>query len=122
MKINRFSYKKEPFQNPYTGILSFQHFGTDTLYSDMIVRPENNMTETEHYECYPVPGYVKENGREEGYYPEASVVYIRILWKEFEREQGVYDYGFVTDVIKVSELEKGIEKLGGAVNRIRLFK
>ena len=99
-RINRFSYKKEAFQNPYTGFLSFQHFGNDVLYSDCIVRPENNMTETEHYECYPIPEYVEQNGWDEGFYPETSIAYIRILWKEFEREQGVYDYAFIEDILK----------------------
>ncbi len=93
-----FNYKREAKQNPYIGFTSFQHFNGDALYSDLIVRPENNMTETEHVECYPVPDYVEENGREQGYYPDCSVVYIRILWKEFEPREGEYNYAFIEDI------------------------
>ena len=59
---NYFNYKTEEGQNPSTGFMSFQHFRGEKLYSDCIVRPENHMTETEHYECYPVPDYVEEKG------------------------------------------------------------
>ena len=95
-----FHYQKESKQNPYIGFTSFQHFRNDELYSDLIVKPENNMTETEHVECYPVPAYVEEKGRAQGYYPDASVVYIRILWKEFEPEEGVYRYEFIEDILR----------------------
>ena len=95
-----FTYQKEKKQNPYIGFTSFQHFRNDELYSDLIVKPENNMTETEHVECYPVPDYVEEKGRDQGYYPDSSVVYIRILWKEFEPEEGVYRYEFIEDILR----------------------
>ncbi len=95
-----FSYKKESKQNPYIGFTSFQHFRNDKLYSDLIVRPENNMTETEHVECYPIPDYVEENGRAQGYYPDCSVVYIRILWKEFEPKKGEFNYAFIDDIMR----------------------
>ena len=95
-----FSYQKEKKQNPYIGFTSFQHFGNDELYSDLIVKPENNMTETEHVECYPVPDYVEEKGRAQGYYPDSSVVYIRILWKEFEPKEGEYNYEFIEDILQ----------------------
>ena len=98
-KINKFNYKKEDGINPYMGFMSFQHFRGEKLYSDSIVRPENNYTETEPFECYPVPYDVEENGREQGYYPDTSIVYIRILWKEFEPERGVYNYKFIEDII-----------------------
>lgn len=94
-----FNYKREGKQNPYIGFTSFQHFNGDGLYSDLIVRPENNMTETEHVECYPVPDYVEEKGAEQGYYPDCSVVYIRILWKEFEPREGEYNYAFIEDIL-----------------------
>ena len=58
------------------------------------------MTETEHVECYPVPDYVEQKGRAQGYYPDCSVVYIRILWKEFEPQEGVYRYEFIEDILK----------------------
>lgn len=94
-----FNYKREEQQNPYIGFTDFQHFKGGALYSDLIVRPENNMTETEHVECYPVPDYVEEKGREQGYYPDCSVVYIRILWKEFEPREGEYNYAFIEDIL-----------------------
>ena len=100
MKKLNYHYKKEARQNPYIGFTSFQHFRNDALYSDLVVKPENNMTETEHVECYPVPAYVKEKGREQGYYPDCSVVYIRILWKEFEPTEGKYNYAFIEDILQ----------------------
>ncbi len=95
-----FNYKRESKQNPYIGFTSFQHFRNDELYSDLIVKPENNMTETEHVECYPVPDYVEEKGRAQGYYPDCSVVYIRILWKEFEPVKGEFNYKLIDDVLQ----------------------
>lgn len=94
-----FNTKKEEGQNPYIGFMSFQHFDGEALYSDLVVRPENKYTETEHVECYPVPEYVEEKGREEGYYPKTSIVYIRILWKEFEPKRGEYNYAFMQDIL-----------------------
>ncbi len=98
-KKQEFSIKREISQNPYTGIMSFQHFRGEKLYSDIIVKPENNFCETENLECYPVPDYVLQNGREEGYYPDSTVAYIRVLWKEFEPEREKYNYQFIQDII-----------------------
>ena len=100
IKTVRYQYKKESKQNPYVGFVSFQHFRKDELYSDLIVRPENNMTETEHVECYPVPSYVEEKGRAQGYYPDCSVAYIRVLWKEFEPTEGEFNYEFVENILR----------------------
>ena len=94
-----YNYKVEEHQNPWSGITSFQHFNGEKMYSDIIVRPENHMLETEPVECYPVSPDAKENGREEGYYPENTIAYIRVLWKEFEPERGVYNYKFVEDFL-----------------------
>ena len=94
-----FQVKDEEALNPYMGFVSFQHFNGEALYSDSIVRPENNMCETENFECYPIPDDVPQNGREEGYHPDSTVAYIRILWKEFEPEQGVYNYDFMQDIL-----------------------
>lgn len=105
-KILHYRYKREAGQNPYTGIVSFQHFRGEKLYSDIVVKPENNMCETENVECYPVPDYVPENGRNEGYYPDSSVVYIRVLWKEFEPEQGVYRYDFIEQILRDAKAHK----------------
>ena len=96
---NKFSYKQEDGLNPYIGFTSYQHFNGEKLYSDSVVKPENNWTETEAFECYPIPEDVEENGRQQGFYPDSSVAYIRVLWKEFEPEQGVYNYKFIEDIL-----------------------
>jgi len=98
-RTNYFNYRREEEQNPNIGFMSFQAFRGEPLYSDCIVRPENNMTETEHYECYPRPDYVEEKGDEQGYYPDTSIAYIRILWKEWEPVQGEYNYDFIQNII-----------------------
>lgn len=99
-----FNYKRETRQNPYIGFTSFQHLNNQELYSDLIVKPENNLTETEHVECYPIPEYVKQNGREEGgYYPQCSVAYYRILWKEFEPVEGQFNYALIQEVLDRAE-------------------
>ena len=94
-----YNYNVEEAQNPYIGFMSFQHFRGEKLYSDIVVTPEAKMTETERVECYPVSHDTEENGREEGYYPDTSIVYIRILWKEFEPERGVFNFKFIEDII-----------------------
>lgn len=99
-QINTFGFKQEDGLNPNIGIMSFQHFNGEKLYSDIVVHPKNNYCETENVECYPVPDDVPENGREEGYHPDSSVVYIRVLWKEFEPERGVYNYKFIEDILE----------------------
>ena len=101
-----FNYKKEEGLNPYIGFVSFQHFRSEKLYSDSVVRPENNRTETEAFECYPIPDDVPENGREQGYYPDSSVAYFRVLWKEFEPERGVYNFKFIEDIIDAAKSHK----------------
>jgi len=105
-KCEKFNYKPEEAQNPFIGIVSFQHFRGEPIYSDCVVKPENNYCETEHYECYPVPEYVQHNGLEEGWYPDSSVVYIRILWKEFEPERGKYNYDFIQNILDKAKAHK----------------
>ena len=99
-EIRRFGYKVEEGQNPYIGFTSFQHFRGEKMYSDIVVRPEANRTETERVECYPISPDAEENGRNEGYYPDSSLVYIRVLWKEFEPEQGKFNYKFIEDILE----------------------
>ncbi len=106
MKTNHFKYRVEEGRNPYTGFMSFQHFRGENLYSDIIVKPENRMTETETVECYPISADAKDEGRSEGWYPDNSVAYIRFLWKEFEPEQGVYNYDFVENIINDAKKHK----------------
>ncbi len=97
---NKFDFKSEEGLNPNIGIMSFQHFNGEELYSDIVVDPKNNFCETENVECYPIPDDVPQNGRNEGYYPDSSIVYIRVLWKEFEPERGVYNYKFIEDILE----------------------
>ena len=87
-------------QNPFIGFTTFQHFHGEPLYSDIIVDPNNNALETEERECYPVPDYTEHNGRNEGFYPDGSVAYIRILWKLYEPEKGVYNDDFIKDILR----------------------
>ena len=105
-KEKRFEYRKEEGQNPYIGFMSFQHFRGEKLYSDIVVKPENKLTETERVECYPVSADAEENGREEGWYPDNSIAYIRVLWKEFEPERGVYNYNFVQNILDEAKSHK----------------
>ena len=98
-EVNFFGRREEEKQNPYIGFTSFQHFKDEALYSDVVVKPESKMTETENLECYPIPKYVPQNGREEGFYPDTSIAYIRVLWKEFEPRQGEYHYKFIEDIL-----------------------
>lgn len=39
-KTNYFGYKREEKQNPFIGIMSFQHFRGDPIYSDCVVEPK----------------------------------------------------------------------------------
>ncbi len=100
MITKEFAYKPEAGQNPFTGFMSFQHFRGEKMYSDIVVRPEANRTETERVECYPPSADAEENGRAEGYYPDNTVAYIRILWKEFEPRRGEYNYEFIENILK----------------------
>ena len=105
--IKKFKELQGVIINPYIGFTSFQHFRGGKLYSDCITgRASVASTETENYECYPVPEGVEENGREQGYYPDNTVAYIRILWKEFEPKQGEYNYAFIENILTKAR-EKG---------------
>ena len=99
--VIKYSERMGYIANPYIGIVSFQHFRDDVLYSDVIVdRQKGGMCETENYECYPVTEGVEEKGREQGYYPDSTVAYIRVLWKEFEPKQGEYNYALIEDILQ----------------------
>ncbi len=100
MKKALFEYRAEEGQNPYIGFMSFQHYRGEKLYSDIVVKPENKMTETERVECYPISPDAEENGRNEGWYPDNTVAYFRVLWKEFEPRQGEYRYSFIEEILE----------------------
>ena len=97
----QFKEKEGVIYNPYIGFTSFQHFRAEKLYSDCITNVTTGFAtcETENYECYPIPDGVEEKGREQGYYPDTTVAYIRILWKEFEPKQGEYNYNFIQNIL-----------------------
>ncbi len=98
--VKSFKEKRGVIYNPYIGFTSFNHFRGEKLYSDCITgRNGVASCETENYECYPVPEGVEENGRAQGYHPDTTVAYIRILWKEFEPKQGEYNYAFMQDIL-----------------------
>jgi hypothetical protein len=69
----------------------------------VVMDDADNFTETEHVECYPIPAYVEQKGRAQGYYPDCSVVYIRILWKEFEPVEGQFNYALIQEVLDRAE-------------------
>ena len=96
----KFVEKKCVISNPYIGFTSFNHFRGDPLYSDSIVGDKELCgCESEPFERYPVPEGVEEKGREQGFHPDETVAYIRILWKHFEPKQGEYDYAFIQDIL-----------------------
>lgn len=98
--IRRYREFKGVMANPYIGFTSFNHFRNEKLYSDCITGSGNIAScETENFECYPVPKGVEEKGREQGYYPDNTVAYIRVLWKEFEPKQNEYNYDFVQNIL-----------------------
>jgi len=102
--IRYFDEAKGVIVNPYIGFTSFQHFRGEKLYSDCVTgRVGIAGTETENYECYPVPDGVEEKGREQGYYPDTTVAYIRVLWKEFEPRPGEYNEAFIEEIIRKAE-------------------
>ena len=91
IETNYFERRTEPVDNPYIGFTSYQRFRDDPLYTDIVVRPENNKTETEATECYPVNKDYEQTADEAGFYPDTEVAYIRILWKAFEPYRGEYN-------------------------------
>ena len=102
-----FSPMKKAVSNPYIGFTSYQRFRDDPLFSDIVVSPERNLTETERTECYPVSAEAKlmEKG-ESGFYPDAEVAYVRLLWKDFEPQRKQYNYALIADILQKAK-EKG---------------
>ena len=95
----RFSPRDDRISNPYIGFTSYQQFRGSPLFCDVVVRPENNMTETEATEAYPVQRSADQNGNAEGFYPDTNVAYIRVLWKDFEPRRTEYDYALIADIL-----------------------
>ena len=96
----QFTATDKPVSNPFIGFTSYQRFRADPLFHDVVVRPENNRTETEETECYPVSETAVRKGGGAGFYPDTSVAYIRLLWKDFEPRRGVFDYDRIGDILQ----------------------
>lgn len=96
----RFSKTEEVFQNPYIGFTSFQHFRDEPLFSDCA----NNMGWSKEH--YPVYDWVEQDGRAQGFYPNTEVAYIRILWKDFEPAEGVFDYTLTDEIFRKAAEKK----------------
>ena len=99
-KKQLFEATDEPVLNPFIGFTSYQRFRTDPLFSDVIVKPENNKTETKATECYPVSETAVRHNGGPGFYPDTAVAYIRLLWKDFEPERGVFNYALIEDILQ----------------------
>lgn len=100
-----FSDKTEPVRNPYIGFTSYQRFRGDPLYTDVVVKPENNKTETEATECYPVNKDYEQTADEKGFYPDTEVAYIRILWKDYEPCRGQFNDALIEDILSKAKAE-----------------
>ncbi len=101
-----FTHKEEPIANPYIGFTSYQRFRGDPLYTDIVVSPENNKTETEATECYPVNKSLEQTAGMEEFYPDTEVAYIRILWKDYEPRRGEFRNDWVAGILEKAR-EKG---------------
>ena len=84
----------EVLKNPYIGFTSFQHVRDEALFS------ECKTTEGWMKEHYPVNDFVEQKGREQGFYPDTEIAYIRMLWRDFEPEEGVFDYTLTDEIFK----------------------
>ena len=92
--VRKFTRTNEILNNPYIGFTSFQHFRGEPLFSD--TTPAEGWIK----ERYPVYNWVEQNGREQGYHPDTELAYIRMLWRDIEPCEGVYDFSVTDDVFK----------------------
>ena len=81
-------------ENPYIGFTSFNHIDEKKLFSD------SYGNDGWMKEVYPLKGLLPENGWDDGWHPKTTVAYYRILWKDFEPEEGVYNYDLVGGILK----------------------
>lgn len=86
-----FERTDELLSNPFIGFVEFNHFGNGKLFSDEASGPEK--------ESYPIAASVPQIDRAQNYHPDSTVVYIRILWKNFEKAKDVYDYAFIESIL-----------------------
>lgn len=86
--------------NPYKGFVSFNHFRNGTLFSDC------SMTDGWKKESYPLCAGLEENGLESGWHPDTEVAYIRTVWKNFEPEEGKYNFALIDGILAECEKHK----------------
>lgn len=96
-KVTKFSRTNEVLNNPYIGFTSFQHFRDEPLFSD------TDTTRGWVKERYPLYDWVEQNGRDQGFYPDTEIAYIRMLWKDIEPAEGVFDFSVTDEVFKKAE-------------------
>ena len=99
-KQQHFEATDGPVANPFIGFTSYQRLRSDPLFADVTVRPENNLTETEATECYPVKETAVQHDGSDGFYPDTALAYIRLLWKDFEPRRGEYRYALIEDILQ----------------------
>ena len=98
--VRKFTRTNEILNNPYIGFTSFQHFRGEPLFSD--TTPAEGWIK----ERYPVYNWVEQNGREQGYHPDTELAYIRMLWRDIEPCEGVYDFSVTDDVFKKAKAKR----------------
>lgn len=99
-KQQQFEATDAPVRNPFIGFTSYQRFRSEPLFADVTVRPENHLTETEATECFPVKEAAVQSDGSAGFYPDTSVAYIRLLWKDFEPRRGEYQNALIGDILQ----------------------
>lgn len=102
-----FQPSNEIIQNPYIGFTSFNHFRGGKLFSDC------SKTDGWKKESYPLGNYLEENGEKDGWHPDTEVAYIRITWRKFEPEKGVYNYALIDEIF-----EKAVQKSQSVMLRL----
>lgn len=92
--VTKFARTNEMLNNPYIGFTSFQHFRDEPLFS--------NTTPAEGWikEKYPVYDWIEQKGREQGYHPDTELAYIRMLWRDIEPDEGVFDFSITDEVFE----------------------
>lgn len=83
----------EQLQNPYIGMVSFNHFRGERLFSS---------TGTKYgwkKERYPIDPSVEQEGYREGWHPDTELAYFRFLWKDFEPADGQFNPAFIQGII-----------------------
>lgn len=95
-----FELSEEVFKNPYKGFTSFNRFRGEDMF------PETGTKDGWIKERYPVHDFVKDYGSSEGFYPDCEIAYLRILWKDFEPVEGMYNYALLDEIFSKAEAHK----------------